>query len=424
MPVKTKKTVSKKDKRNPAKISAAARRAKVRARRRRGGKLPTLSLCMIVRNAAANLALCLDSVKNVVDEIIIVDTGSTDNTVAIAKKYTDKIYFYKWRDDFARARNESIKYATKDWVLVLDDDEALTRQSARTIKKFLAGGPVEKNVYTAWIYNCGRADAEKEIWQKQPFNGIDVHTHGRLFRNHRKIKFKKALHEHISEKDGGTIYNSNVRVLHYGYEDANRNNRYLRNFNIAEKALRKKPEDVVNQFNYTRAYSCLETCTDRALIENMDRTIELYIKGKKQLGLIPLSYIYTNFVALLIKQELYVQAEKYCYAWLSRLQDGYDLRPYLTLGKVLLLEQKTPDAYKMLDLVYTKSRNGLAFCTAEELGKFQAELHFYLGAACVIKGEYRRALRLLRVVQKNNIFGGHALKNLLAAAQKGLVRAA
>ncbi|GBR74985.1 glycosyl transferase GTA-type super family, partial [Candidatus Termititenax aidoneus] len=68
---------------------------------------PALSVCMIVRDAAENLPLCLDSIRKIADEIIVVDTGSRDNTVAVAKKYTDKIYFFPWRDDFAAARNES-----------------------------------------------------------------------------------------------------------------------------------------------------------------------------------------------------------------------------------------------------------------------------------------------------------------------------
>src|SRR4051794_40673333 len=82
-----------------------------------------LSLCMIVKNESKHLANCLESVEGVVDEIIIVDTGSTDDTVEIAKSYGAKVYHYEWNDNFSDARNESIKYATGDWILVLDADE-------------------------------------------------------------------------------------------------------------------------------------------------------------------------------------------------------------------------------------------------------------------------------------------------------------
>src|SRR3990167_5438874 len=91
----------------------------------------TLSLCMIVKNEEKYLEQCLNSVKDLVDEIIIVDTGSTDKTKEIWKKFdfAHKIKFFdfKWIDDFSAARNESLKHAAKDWILVLDADEVLDK---------------------------------------------------------------------------------------------------------------------------------------------------------------------------------------------------------------------------------------------------------------------------------------------------------
>ena len=85
----------------------------------------TISLCMIVKNEENVLERCLNSVREFVDEIIIVDTGSIDSTRDIARKYTDKIYSFEWIHDFSAARNESIGYATSDYILVLDADEYL-----------------------------------------------------------------------------------------------------------------------------------------------------------------------------------------------------------------------------------------------------------------------------------------------------------
>src|SRR5436190_22371274 len=93
-----------------------------------------LSLCMIVKNESKHLANCLESVDGVVDEIIIVDTGSTDNTIEIAEKYGAKVFHYKWHDDFGAARNEALKYASGDWVLVLDADEVLSDESKDKIR--------------------------------------------------------------------------------------------------------------------------------------------------------------------------------------------------------------------------------------------------------------------------------------------------
>ena len=84
-----------------------------------------LSLCMIVRNEEARLGACLESVKDAVDEIVIVDTGSTDRTKEIALSCTPHVYDYVWEDDFAAARNASMALATKPFILWLDADDVL-----------------------------------------------------------------------------------------------------------------------------------------------------------------------------------------------------------------------------------------------------------------------------------------------------------
>ena len=88
----------------------------------------TISLCMIVKDEEEFLPGCLESVKEAVDEIIIVDTGSTDRTVEIAKSYGAKVYFHPWENDFSKARNYSISYATGDWIMYLDADEELFKE--------------------------------------------------------------------------------------------------------------------------------------------------------------------------------------------------------------------------------------------------------------------------------------------------------
>ena len=94
-----------------------------------------LSLCMIVKNEEERLAKCLDSVSELVDEMIILDTGSTDKTVSIAQSFGAVVPFFKWNNDFSAARNESLKYVNKDWVLVLDADEVLNKETIPNIKQ-------------------------------------------------------------------------------------------------------------------------------------------------------------------------------------------------------------------------------------------------------------------------------------------------
>ncbi|GBR77198.1 glycosyl transferase group 2, partial [Candidatus Termititenax persephonae] len=381
-------------------------------------ELPTISLCMIVRDAAANLDLCLSSVQKVVDEIVIVDTGSQDGTIEIARKYTDKIYHFKWCDDFAKARNESLKYATKDWILVLDDDEALRPESSARIKQFLAEQPAERNVYVVGICECKRTEAEKELLAGQECTSTYVHNVDRLIRNHQGLQYQNALHEIITEKDGGLAYASTLTLLHWGYNEGINQERYLRNFRIMQKELAAKPDDFLTQFNYTRAYSVWDGRAVPELLRNMDRTIDLYLKDDKAFCRMPLAEIYDDYTVILTNERQYAWAEKYCYAWLTRLKDNYDLMPYLRLGKILILAEKIDEAYRILKLVYEKSQNGIPFCAAQHLKGFKSDLYFFYGVACMRTGDYRLGVELMNIVKQEYITNNQVVDNLIEFAQE------
>lgn len=94
----------------------------------------TLSLCMIVKDEEQVLERCLKDIANLFDEIIIVDTGSTDNTVDIAKKFTDKVYFFEWVQDFSKARNYSFSKATSDYIMWLDADDVIVESEIEKLK--------------------------------------------------------------------------------------------------------------------------------------------------------------------------------------------------------------------------------------------------------------------------------------------------
>jgi len=99
-----------------------------------------LSLCMIVKNEEANLSRCLDSVKDIVDEIIIIDTGSTDNTVRIAESYGAKVFSIQWNDDFSEARNASLEKANGKWILLMDADDELAQEDRHKVRDLLVDG--------------------------------------------------------------------------------------------------------------------------------------------------------------------------------------------------------------------------------------------------------------------------------------------
>ena len=95
----------------------------------------TISVCMIVRDEEDVIANCLECVKEFADEIIVVDTGSKDNTKNIVKKYTDKVFDFEWVDDFAKARNYSFSFAKCDYIMWLDADDIILKDDINKIKK-------------------------------------------------------------------------------------------------------------------------------------------------------------------------------------------------------------------------------------------------------------------------------------------------
>ncbi|WP_257141400.1 glycosyltransferase family 2 protein [Bacillus toyonensis] len=100
----------------------------------------TISLCIIVKNEEKTLERCLSSLKGIPDQIVIVDTGSTDRTVEIAKKWTPHVHHFTWAEDFSAARNESFRYATMDYILWLDADDIVKPEGAKallSLKSFL-----------------------------------------------------------------------------------------------------------------------------------------------------------------------------------------------------------------------------------------------------------------------------------------------
>lgn len=198
-----------------------------------------LSLCMIVKNEEERLAKCLDSVSELVDEMIILDTGSTDKTVSIAQSFGAVVPFFKWNNDFSAARNESLKYVNKDWVLVLDADEVLNKETIPNIKQAIC----QKNNL---VINLIR----HEIGASQsPYSLVS-----RLFRKHANISFSRPYHSSIDEsinkllkiEDYWKIVDlPSVSIFHYGYTPSQilSLNKHNRATEAMEIFLKKFPHD-------------------------------------------------------------------------------------------------------------------------------------------------------------------------------------
>lgn len=166
-----------------------------------------LSLSMIVKNEEKHLANCLESVKNVVDEIVLVDTGSTDDTLEVAKKYSAKIFHFEWINDFSAARNFALEKSTGDWILYLDADECLSQKSISELKR-ITKFP-KRQAYKCKINNVDEINSRPSIM-----------TYTRLFPNDNRIRFSGKIHEQIETallENKFAIKNSSLEIDHYGY---------------------------------------------------------------------------------------------------------------------------------------------------------------------------------------------------------------
>jgi glycosyltransferase involved in cell wall biosynthesis len=209
----------------------------------------TLGLCIIARNEEKNIARCIESVKGFVDEIVVVDTGSTDKTAAIARRLGARVYKYKWDDNFSNARNYAMGKMRSRWLLLLDADEALDPSARKPLRQFiettdLDGAHLRVRNYTG-------------AYSPERYN---LHNAFRLLRNNGKYKFTGAIHEQIT-RDGSMNLGGRFAVLdlivhHYGYLDeaVREKNKRARNLPILEKMLAEKPEDAFTLFNIGNEY--------------------------------------------------------------------------------------------------------------------------------------------------------------------------
>jgi tetratricopeptide (TPR) repeat protein len=208
----------------------------------------TISLCMIVKDEADNLPGCLESAKDCVDEIVVVDTGSLDATPTIAQQFGAKVKSVEWRQDFADVRNQAIAEATQDWILVLDADERLTPACLTVLQQIRAGGEVVGTpVDRILVVNLLRHELEAE---QSPYSEVS-----RLFRRRPEIYFERPYHETIddsvarlmqAEPQWQVVLWPEVAMTHTGYaEDAiAKRDKFTRAKTIMEAYLAGHPGDA------------------------------------------------------------------------------------------------------------------------------------------------------------------------------------
>lgn len=228
-----------------------------------------LSLCMIVKNEGENLKSCLSKAAVFVDEIIIVDTGSSDNTKSIASKITSKVYDFGWCNDFSKARNFSISKASNDWVLVLDADEFVIDFNKNEIYEFI-NSPSNIN-------KVGRLQ-RINMMEDSEGNKKYIERVNRLF-NKNYFHYEGIIHEQIVDLDGKVYETENIDITieHIGYtsEVLNRTDKIRRNINLLEEAVKNNFEDPYLYFQLGKSYFMLKDYKTSALYFEKALTFEL-----------------------------------------------------------------------------------------------------------------------------------------------------
>ncbi|MCR4674261.1 MAG: glycosyltransferase family 2 protein [Lachnospiraceae bacterium] len=179
----------------------------------------TVSLCMIVKNEEKVLDRCLSSMADLMDEIIIVDTGSTDRTKEVAKKYTDKIYDFPWVDDFSLARNFAFKHAVCDYIYSADADEILDEENRRRFLNLKSVLMSEVEIVQMWYVEKGTQtvlNAKKEYRPK-------------LFKRLRTFQWIDPIHETVRTEP--VVFDSDIEIFHM--PEGNHSKRDFRIFELS-----------------------------------------------------------------------------------------------------------------------------------------------------------------------------------------------
>lgn len=196
------------------------------------------SACMIAKNEEKTIATCINSYKDIVKEIIVVDTGSTDKTIEIAESLGAKVYHYTWNNNFAEAKNFAIDQAKGDWIIFLDADEYFANDTAKNIIPIIKRLHVSFDTIACKMKNIDYANGKM----------LDEVTHIRIFKRDKNIRYVNRIHEMLINKTRNKslkaflVEEKDLVIYHTGYSLTNRGEKSERNLKLLLLELDKGPE--------------------------------------------------------------------------------------------------------------------------------------------------------------------------------------
>ncbi len=207
------------------------------------GQQPGVALCMMVKNEEENLPICLRSAADLFSEVVVIDTGSTDRTCAIAASFGARVYELPWVNSFAAARNEGLRHVTRPWALWLDADDSLDDDNRRALQALFGRLGDEVDAYAMKVRSRLGPD-------QGPARLLDQ---VRLFRNLPLIRWEYRVHEQILpaiQRLGGCVRWADVAIDHGGYRvSATRRRKLERNLRLLRMDHAERPDDSFTLFN-------------------------------------------------------------------------------------------------------------------------------------------------------------------------------
>ena len=210
-----------------------------------------LSLCMIVRNNETTIGPALESIKPWVDEMIVVDTGSTDATPDICRNLGARVEHFAWCDDFSAARNESLKYATGEWIFWMDSDDTIPEDCGRRLRELADGEHPPSRLGYVMQVHCPSAEHSDDM---------TVVDHVKLFRNRPDLRFEHRIHEQILpaiSRAGGDVEFTDLYVVHSGSDHSaeGRQRKLERDYKLLRLDLQERPDHPFVLFNLGMTYA-------------------------------------------------------------------------------------------------------------------------------------------------------------------------
>ncbi|MGO1043854.1 glycosyltransferase [Clostridioides difficile] len=281
-----------------------------------------LSIAMIVKNEEKVLEKTLKSLTTLRDsidsELIIVDTGSTDDTIRISKKYTERVYFHNWNDDFSSMRNKSISYAKGEWLLILDADEILIDSS--NIIKFFRDGIYKKfNSASIQLKNLYSFD-------KKSYGYCSVL---RLFKN---VDFKYCGKVHEQPIYKKPIFNNVADFEHYGYlfeDEEIRLEKVKRNEKLLFEQLKENEKSPYTNYQLGKNFIILQKY--REALDYLEKSYELYSKLETSPA-----YLIANLAKTYLYLGKHKKCEKLCLKYINKDKNNIDIYYYIAQAEVEL----------------------------------------------------------------------------------------